>query len=210
MAPKRIPLHEAAPTHDEYFQENFADPVAAAGLVRLVAPPALIVDLNKIADDTIETIEGLDAHTRATLLAMKHIFENDPDILVFLGKLSVRIQAMPREQQKRFLERTILYLNYSGSVKSQDARILLENYPEDEDPMRFKTGYQKDMEESFQLGEAKGIEQGIEQGIERGLTLEKIEVIQNLLAKGLDWNFIQSVTHIDQAGFEALFQKHAK
>lgn len=101
---------------------------------------------------------------------------------------------MPRDQRQRFVERTILYLNYSGSVKAQDVRILLENYPEDE------TGYQKDMEESFQLGEAKGIEQGIE----RGLELEKIDVIQNLLAKGLDWDLIKSVTHLYAVGFEAL------
>lgn len=50
---------------------------------------------------------------------------------------------------------------YSGGVKAKDVQTLLELTPDGEEAMRFKTGYQKDMEESYQNGEAKGLERGL-------------------------------------------------
>jgi len=179
--------------------------------------PALFVDLSCYEDETLETFAGLDDHTRATLLAMKHIFELDENILGFLMRLALRIQAMPTAIQQRFLERTILYLMYSGGVKAKDAQTLLELTPDGEDAMRFKTGYQKDMEESYQNGEAKGLElgleQGLEQGLERGLSLldeKNLEVVRNMLARSFDWETITAITHIDPVAFAALEAKYRK
>ncbi len=49
-----------------------------------------------------------------------------------------------------------------------------------------------------------------QESLEMGKELDKFEVIQNMLAKGSDWDFIQAVTHVDQAGFETLKRKYAK
>ena len=56
----------------------------------------------------------------------------------------------------------------------------------------------------------KGVEQGIEQGIIEGLELKQIEVIQGMLAKGCDWQFIQDITHLNPSSFEVLRAKHGK
>ncbi len=40
--------------------------------------------------------------------------------------------------------------------------------------------------------------------------LEKIKVIQGMLAKGFDWQTIQDITQLDQAGYEALQAKHPR
>ena len=54
----------------------------------------------------------------------------------------------------------------------------------------------------------KGIEEGIEKGFERGLYLEKMNIIESMLAKGCDWQFIQDITHLGSADFAELKQKY--
>jgi predicted transposase/invertase (TIGR01784 family) len=60
------------------------------------------------------------------------------------------------------------------------------------------------------IGEARGEAKGDARGFERGLELDKIDVIQGMLAKGCEWSFIKDITHLDQAGYEALRLKHNK
>ncbi len=67
--------------------------------------------------------------------------------------------------------------------------------------MRFKTGRQIDREADIKTG----IEQGLEQG-----DLRMIHVIENMLSKGSDWGFIESITYLNQADFEALKAKYCK
>ena len=65
---------------------------------------------------------------------------------------------------------------------------------------------QKGLEEGLE----KGVERGIERGLERGLELDRLDVVGRLLSKGCDWTFIESITHQDQSGYEALKAKHGK
>ncbi len=69
-------------------------------------------------------------------------------------------------------------------------------------PIRPDSAFARELREERQ----KGIDQGMEQGLE----LEKLEVIQGMLAKGFDWQTIQDITHLDQAGYETLQAKHPR
>ncbi len=59
-------------------------------------------------------------------------------------------------------------------------------------------------------GMAQGIAQGMAQGLAEGKELDKLDVIDSMLSKGCDWTFIESITHLNQAGYEALKTKHRK
>jgi predicted transposase/invertase (TIGR01784 family) len=63
------------------------------------------------------------------------------------------------------------------------------------------------IQDGIEQGIAQGIERGIEKGIERGLALDKIEVIEGMLANGCEWDFILKITHVDEAGFAELKRK---
>ncbi len=167
--------------------------------------PALTINLGLLSDDELEAHPGLDEHSRATLLVLKHIFQGHPHQQGFLQRLGKRILGMPSVRRQRFLERTILYLVYTGRVQRSALEPLVEDLNEDV-AMRYKTGHQLDMEETFQ----KGIEQGLEQGLQRGLDLEKIAIIQGMLVKGYGWNVIEDITHLDEAAFCALKEKYEK
>ena len=52
------------------------------------------------------------------------------------------------------------------------------------------------------------LQEGLTKGIAEGLELDKIEVVQGMLAKGFDWQTIQDITHLNQTGFELLKAKH--
>ena len=69
-------------------------------------------------------------------------------------------------------------------------------------------GHSQGLSQGLSQGIEQGLSQGIEQGIEKGLALDKIEVIENMLAKGFAWNLIQDITHLDPDGFEALKAKY--
>lgn len=171
--------------------------------------PAFVVDLHKVTDETLETHPDMDEHSRATLLVLKHIFQDNPQQADFLRRLAQRILAMQATHRPRFLERTILYLVYTGRVQRPALEPLVEDLNEDI-AMRYKTGHQLDLEDAFQKGESQGIEQGIETGLQRGLDLEKIANIEGMLANGLDWALIQSITHLNETGFKELRERYGK
>jgi hypothetical protein len=52
------------------------------------------------------------------------------------------------------------------------------------------------------------LEEGEAIGLEKGLELEKIEVIQGMLAKNFDWQIIEDITHINEAAYQALKSKY--
>jgi len=68
---------------------------------------------------------------------------------------------------------------------------------------------QNALDYATQDGLAKGLTKGLEQGIAEGLELDKIEVVQGMVANGLDWNLIEKITHLNQADFETLKAKHS-
>jgi hypothetical protein len=110
--------------------------------------------------------------------------------------------------------RTILYLWNRGKFTEDSTQPLIDLIVDEDETMRIKTGRQKDHEADVQVGFEQGIERGIEQGVDiglqRGLDLEKIEVIQKMLAKNYDWISIQEITQVDQTGFDALLAKDCK
>jgi len=65
--------------------------------------------------------------------------------------------------------------------------------------------YKTTFEQRCDLADAKGMARSME----RGMELDKMDVIQNLLAKDCDWAFIESITHVNQSGYEALKTKYA-
>jgi len=50
----------------------------------------------------------------------------------------------------------------------------------------------------------EGFERGIEKGIEKGKIQKQIEIIENMLKAGIDWNIIRQATGLDPDGFEKL------
>ncbi|HSQ43194.1 MAG TPA: PD-(D/E)XK nuclease family transposase [Fibrobacteraceae bacterium] len=66
------------------------------------------------------------------------------------------------------------------------------------------------LEYKWQKGFEEGISQGISQGITEGLEAKQIDVVAGMLAKGFDWQTIQDITHLDQAGYEELKEKHGE
>jgi len=72
--------------------------------------------------------------------------------------------------------------------------------------MKFALEYQ--WQKGINEGLSQGIEQGIEQGLERGLAIEKISVVEGMLAKGCDWNFIRDITGLDDKTYHALKMKY--
>jgi hypothetical protein len=54
------------------------------------------------------------------------------------------------------------------------------------------------------------LDYAVREGFIEGLEQDKIEVVQGMLANGLDWNLIDKITHLCKADFEVLKTKHSK
>ncbi len=57
---------------------------------------------------------------------------------------------------------------------------------------------------------ARELREEHQKGIDEGLEHKELDAIAGMLSKGCDWTFIESITHLDQAGYEALKAKHGK
>ena len=77
-------------------------------------------------------------------------------------------------------------------------------------PVHPESAFARELREERQKGLEEGVEQGVGRGLEQGLELEKLNVIGGMLENGLEWAIIQKITHLDQAGYEALKMKHGK
>lgn len=71
-------------------------------------------------------------------------------------------------------------------------------------PINPRSSFAQELREERQ----RGMEEGMEKGMEQGLELDKLDVIRGMLDKGGDWSFMESIVHLDQAGYEALKRKH--
>lgn len=112
---------------------------------------------------------------------------------------------LTRKRRLRILQQARLYLQY----RSSGTETLLTEWEESMPlvhPIHPDSTFAKELREEHRKGLQEGIEQGIEQGQKR-LELEKVAMIQGMLANGLDWTLIQNITHLDQTGFEALQEK---
>ncbi|HSQ40921.1 MAG TPA: Rpn family recombination-promoting nuclease/putative transposase [Fibrobacteraceae bacterium] len=66
------------------------------------------------------------------------------------------------------------------------------------------------LEYKWQKGFEEGISQGISQGIAEGLEQDKIDMVAGMLANNLGWDLIEKITHLDQAGYEALRKRRTR
>ena len=65
------------------------------------------------------------------------------------------------------------------------------------------------LERGLERGIEQGIEKGIEQGIVKGIEQEKIEIAQNLIAKGMDNEFIVDITKLSVDQIEEIRKRYS-
>ena len=70
--------------------------------------------------------------------------------------------------------------------------------------------WQKGIDEGLSLGIEQGVSKGLAQGLTQGIEQAKLHDIEQMLAKGCDWKFIQEITNINSAEFETLQTKYRK
>jgi len=70
--------------------------------------------------------------------------------------------------------------------------------------------WQKGIDEGLSLGIEQGVSKGLAQGLTQGIEQAKLHDIEQMLAKGCDWKFIQDITNIKSADFETLQTKYRK
>ncbi len=117
--------------------------------------------------------------------------------------------ALSEYRRRRYIQAAISYLHY----KSDTDRATLKSLGTDMalvHPINPNSPFAQELREERQKGIDEGLEKGVEQGIEKGLELDKLDVIAGMLENGLEWVIIQKITHLDQAGYEALKIKHGK
>jgi predicted transposase/invertase (TIGR01784 family) len=101
----------------------------------------------------------------------------------------------------------LMQLAEHGRIEKVDSQALERIYKNKEEVKEMLiTAMEKQREEIFKKGLVKGLEQGIEKGIEKGLKKglkqgsekEKIAIARNLLAEGLEVQFIAQVTGLSE------------
>ena len=199
--------HEPWTPNFALIRENKVPPALQPYILRV---PALFFDFRKITDEGILTFPDIDPATQVALLALKNIFVANSESLVFLERLTSRLKEVPASQRDRLLSRTILYLWNRGDFSEESTQPLFDLIQDEDETMRFKTGRQKDHEADVQAGLEQGIEQGVDIGLRRGFELRDIDVVEKMLAKGTDWDFITQITGLNQAGFQELKAKYCR
>ena len=193
--------------HFALIRENKV-PIALRAYILKV--PALFFDFRSITDERILTFPGINPATQVALLALKNIFTENAESMVFLERLACRLGEIPSAQRTRLVTRTILYLWNRGDFSENSTKPLIDLIQDEEETMRFKTGRQKDHEADVQVGFEQGIERGVDIGLQRGIELRDFDVIEKMLAKGTGWDFITQITGLNRAGFEALQAKYSR
>lgn len=163
--------------------------------------PVVAIDLASTPMERIMQSPHLDAVAKMILGIMKLIQLQQLDVASLRALTRNLFPDTPTQDQRLYLEAAISYIHY----KAPDQRELTQELRNDmalAHPIHPDSAFARELREERQ----KGIDQGMEQGLE----LEKLEVIQGMLAKGFDWQTIQDITHLDQAGYKALQAKHPR
>lgn len=101
-------------------------------------------------------------------------------------------------RQRRYINAAISYLHMKNPGTTK-AIVDLGATMRFAHPINPKSPFAQELREEFAKGKTEGLEQGI--------ALNKIAIVQALLADGCDWKLIQNATQLDQAGFEDLKKK---
>ena len=109
--------------------------------------------------------------------------------------------ALTEYRRRRYIQAAITYIHYKAPERAELTQELRKDMALAH-PIHPESAFARELREERQ----KGIDEGLEQGLE----LDKLNVIDAMLSKGCDWTFIESITHLDQAGYEALKAKHGK
>ena len=155
------------------------------------------IDLSQCSEVRLWSSPHLDHVSQVALAILKLAQRRGLDIGEIRTVLRREWPGISENRRRRYIQAAISYLHY----KSDTDHATLKSLGKDMNlahPVNPLSPYMQELREEHQ----KGIDQGLE--------LEKLEVIQNLLAKSMDWAFIESVTHLDQAGYEALQAKHPR
>jgi len=167
--------------------------------------PIIAIDLAICTEEQIWASQNLDHVTKVALSILKLAQQGQLDISKIRKLLQSEWPTSSPLRIKRYIQAAITYLHF----KSKLPRESLSNLRFDmvhAHAINPDSPFAQELREEHQ----KGVEQGIDQGIIEGLELEKIEVIQGMLAKGCDWQFIQDITHLNPTSFEELQAKHGK
>jgi len=196
---RRIPIipilfyHGPRPWQPRTFQDE-ARKLAHAVQILQPSVPFIFIDLCRHEDQELANLK-LSGITKIALYLLKNI----PARTLNIGVLYGLVSSAASSSKSTYFEETMIYLE-RGYLEPADLD-RIEKAAKPEVSMAYKTTF----EQRCDLADAKGMERGME----RGMELEKLDVIRNLLAKGCDWAFIESITHLNQTGYEALKAKYA-
>jgi lambda repressor-like predicted transcriptional regulator len=171
------------------------------------------IDLTQYPEQRIWQSLHLDHVAKVALSILRLSQQNSLDISTLRHLLRNEWPDCTPHRQRRYIVAAISYLRLKNPITAQTISELGADM-RFAHPINPDSSFAQELREEFAKGKACGVEEGreegMEQGFERGLALGKLELVQSLLAKGCDWDFIQSVTQLNQADFEALQTKFAK
>ncbi len=157
--------------------------------------PVVAIDLASTPLEQLLHSVHLDAVAKLVLGIMKLIQLKQLDLSSVRNLMRTLFAEYPTEEQRLYLDAAISYIHY----KTPEHPEIIQELRTDMSlahPIHPQSGFARELREERQ--------KGIERGIERGLALDKLEVVEAMLANGMDWEIIQRITHLDAGGYEAL------
>lgn len=157
------------------------------------------IDLATCSEERLWNSPHLDHVSKVALSILKLAQQQDLDIGRIRALLRREWPGISEKRRRRYILAAINYLHYKSDADSDTLQLLSSNMAlvHSVNP---KSAFAKELREEH----AKGLQEGVE----RGLALDKIDVVAGMLANGLDWDLIQKIAHLDQAGYEALSAKY--
>lgn len=159
------------------------------------------IDLSQCAQARIWDSPNLDHVSKVALTILKLAQQRGLDIGEIRAVLRREGPGLSEYRRRRYIQAAISYLHY----KSETDRATLKSLGRDMalvHPINPKSPFAQELREERQ----KGLEQGLQRGqelVEQG----RLDVIRGMLDKGFDWVTIESIVHLDQAGYELLKAK---
>jgi len=171
------------------------------------------IDLARCTEKRIWNSRHLDHVSKVGLSILKLAQRKNLDIAQIRKILEREWPNLSVYRRKRYILAAINYLHYVSGLDTKTLDQLSTEMPFAH-PFNPNSPYAQNLRAHYERGVEQGVERGIEQGIERGLeqgfALSKIQMIQQMLASGLDWPTITQITHLDQGAYESLKQKYGE
>ena len=181
-------------------RQQFAElPASVRG--HLPELPVTAIDLARTPMERILQSNHLDAVAKLILGIMKLIQLKQLDVASLRTLTRSLFPDTPTHDQRMYLDAAITYIRYKAPEQPEITNALEQDMALAH-PIHPQSAFARELREEHR----KGLQKGIEQERKR-LDLEKVAMVQGMLAKGCDWRFIRDITHLDQAGFEALQEK---